>query len=344
MLFFILIALVSNVLSITKVVNIDLNSEKEVLLICLTKNKEDFVTWYKKNSKTKTFDELGFSETVFFPDLNSIQLKDVEKEDLGVYVCKDPLTGVTFTTFELVEKNITQVTKVTIEPPSPPLQWVLLPNSENTITNGRLHVFACRASGGKVNVEAFRLNKNGSIREKLRQGGVVLHNPSEHDTGKYLCVANNSAASIKHEFSIFVIVHGGISEWSHWSLCDQNCGFGTQIRTRNCTNPKPANGGMPCSEESLQRRQCKSRSCSAPKLTKFGFDLTDDNNLKLDCFATGIPTPKIVWKYDGDDLPKQYGSEETRLIIPKTKARSGEYSCTVENPAGYFTMYINVDL
>ena len=84
-------------------------------------------------------------------------------------------------------------------------QWVMLPNSKNTVTNGRLHVFACRASGERVVVEAFRLNENGSVIEKLKQAGVALHNPSESDSGKYLCVANNSVATLKHEFSIFVI-------------------------------------------------------------------------------------------------------------------------------------------
>ena len=42
---------------------------------------------------------------------------------------------------------------------------------------------------------------------------------------------------------------GGYSEWSEWSECTKSCGVGKKNRTRNCTNPSPANGGLSCANQ-----------------------------------------------------------------------------------------------
>ena len=41
-------------------------------------------------------------------------------------------------------------------------------------------------------------------------------------------------------------VNGVWSAWTSWSSCTQTCDVGTRVRTRNCNNPPPANGGLPC--------------------------------------------------------------------------------------------------
>ncbi|KAI8492290.1 hypothetical protein Bbelb_301870 [Branchiostoma belcheri] len=51
-------------------------------------------------------------------------------------------------------------------------------------------------------------------------------------------------------------VDGGWSNWSPWSDCSVTCGIGTSTRTRTCTNPPPANGGMDCVGQAQETQQC----------------------------------------------------------------------------------------
>ena len=41
-------------------------------------------------------------------------------------------------------------------------------------------------------------------------------------------------------------IHGGYSDWSNYSDCTKSCGNGSQVRTRNCSNPEPKHGGRDC--------------------------------------------------------------------------------------------------
>lgn len=50
--------------------------------------------------------------------------------------------------------------------------------------------------------------------------------------------------------------------WSSWSLCSSSCGEGTQIRSRQCDNPVPQNGGHDCVGDHEQKRPCRGPSCS----------------------------------------------------------------------------------
>ncbi|XP_057298019.1 SCO-spondin-like isoform X2 [Hydractinia symbiolongicarpus] len=56
-------------------------------------------------------------------------------------------------------------------------------------------------------------------------------------------------------------VNGGFTEWSSYGTCSESCGHGTQERTRSCTNPAPAHGGLNCSEDVSQTRACKIKEC-----------------------------------------------------------------------------------
>lgn len=60
-------------------------------------------------------------------------------------------------------------------------------------------------------------------------------------------------------------VQGNYTEWSHWSDCSSNCGTGERFRTRNCTSPPPAFGGMDCSFIGMDRdaESCEKRVCAS---------------------------------------------------------------------------------
>lgn len=62
-----------------------------------------------------------------------------------------------------------------------------------------------------------------------------------------------------------VPINGGFSAWSLWSRCTKSCGGGSRQRSRNCTNPPPANGGTNCRElgEAIEKQTCSIHGCPA---------------------------------------------------------------------------------
>lgn len=62
-------------------------------------------------------------------------------------------------------------------------------------------------------------------------------------------------------FSIVFSVDGGLSDWSEWGSCSTMCGLGTQIRTRNCSNPEPSNGGLDCAGDTSESQSCDEGPC-----------------------------------------------------------------------------------
>ncbi|XP_045184213.2 thrombospondin-2-like [Mercenaria mercenaria] len=52
------------------------------------------------------------------------------------------------------------------------------------------------------------------------------------------------------------LVDGNWADWSPWSTCDVTCQNGTQTRTRTCTNPAPAYGGLDCVGNSTDFKIC----------------------------------------------------------------------------------------
>ncbi|XP_031566331.1 uncharacterized protein LOC116301419 [Actinia tenebrosa] len=56
-------------------------------------------------------------------------------------------------------------------------------------------------------------------------------------------------------------VHGKWSSWNSWTRCPVTCGSGVQSRTRECTNPAPANGGRNCEGPSSETQICATNAC-----------------------------------------------------------------------------------
>ena len=62
-----------------------------------------------------------------------------------------------------------------------------------------------------------------------------------------------------------VVVDGGWSEWSRFSLCSETCGGGVVTRIRNCNYPSPLNGGKDCPGEYFESRECNKDPCKSQK-------------------------------------------------------------------------------
>ena len=63
-------------------------------------------------------------------------------------------------------------------------------------------------------------------------------------------------------FPYSLTVNGSWSEWGDWSSCSLTCGEGgIKKRTRTCTNPPPANGGLDCAGSAEETSECNVRAC-----------------------------------------------------------------------------------
>ena len=65
----------------------------------------------------------------------------------------------------------------------------------------------------------------------------------------------------KCEYTCIPTVDGGWSDLGDWSVCSAECGGGSQIRSKTCTNPSPANGGKECEGEDEESRTCNPEPC-----------------------------------------------------------------------------------
>ena len=58
---------------------------------------------------------------------------------------------------------------------------------------------------------------------------------------------------------LFVLEDGGWSEWGTWHACGINC---VKYRRRECNNPPPSHGGVPCLGTGLDRANCTGGECT----------------------------------------------------------------------------------
>ncbi|XP_056002334.1 multiple epidermal growth factor-like domains protein 11 [Ostrea edulis] len=56
-------------------------------------------------------------------------------------------------------------------------------------------------------------------------------------------------------------VNGNWGEWGHTRPCDMSCGGGLQLRLRECNNPPPSHGGIPCPGQSVHAVSCNTDQC-----------------------------------------------------------------------------------
>ncbi|KAM8847791.1 A disintegrin and metalloproteinase with thrombospondin motifs 2-like isoform 1-T1 [Synchiropus picturatus] len=54
---------------------------------------------------------------------------------------------------------------------------------------------------------------------------------------------------------------GNWGSWSEFGQCSRLCGGGVQFRTRDCDNPRPANGGRTCVGATYQFQMCNTEPC-----------------------------------------------------------------------------------
>ena len=67
----------------------------------------------------------------------------------------------------------------------------------------------------------------------------------------------------KHLFSFFLFtkVDGNWSDWASWTRCRLECGNGTQVRGRVCTNPEAQYGGRECVGDLVELQRCNVHPC-----------------------------------------------------------------------------------
>ncbi|XP_068700145.1 uncharacterized protein [Montipora foliosa] len=91
-----------------------------------------------------------------------------------------------------------------------------------------------------------------------------VDNEMNQCAGNNLECAGQDNSNYVYSLSDVKAVQGNYTEWSEWSDCSTSCGPGEKFRTRNCTNPPPAFGGMDCSFIGMDRdvQKCEKRPCA----------------------------------------------------------------------------------
>ena len=56
-------------------------------------------------------------------------------------------------------------------------------------------------------------------------------------------------------------MNGSFTSWSDFSACSASCGDGTKFRTRTCTQPESAHGGLDCDGDTTETESCKVKEC-----------------------------------------------------------------------------------
>ena len=64
------------------------------------------------------------------------------------------------------------------------------------------------------------------------------------------------------------VVNGKWGEWGPWGSCSETevCNRGSQVRTRQCNNPAPQNGGEVCPGTGSESQECPKTNCKGRKL------------------------------------------------------------------------------
>ncbi len=57
-------------------------------------------------------------------------------------------------------------------------------------------------------------------------------------------------------------VDGGWTQWTDWMPCSITCGRGHSVKHRQCEEPEPEHGGLNCSGQYMQVKDCESNPCT----------------------------------------------------------------------------------
>ena len=63
---------------------------------------------------------------------------------------------------------------------------------------------------------------------------------------------------------------GNWADWSAWTSCSLTCGRGEQSRSRTCSAPHPAHGGLVCPGDSTEAQSCITASCPSVTILRRG--------------------------------------------------------------------------
>ncbi|XP_050389147.1 sushi, von Willebrand factor type A, EGF and pentraxin domain-containing protein 1 isoform X2 [Patella vulgata] len=94
------------------------------------------------------------------------------------------------------------------------------------------------------------------------------------DVDDYHC---GCPTGFKGKYCEIVVVDGGWTDYSTWSVCSATCGNGTRYRKRVCNDPSPDNGGLECEGNSTEVEECIQQECI------FCEDIVAPENGYIDC-------------------------------------------------------------
>ena len=59
------------------------------------------------------------------------------------------------------------------------------------------------------------------------------------------------------------VIDGGWSDWTDWDscVCNSDTNIASQQRRRECSNPEPQNGGLPCYGDEIDTQLCVNVHC-----------------------------------------------------------------------------------
>ncbi|XP_075747886.1 cell adhesion molecule Dscam1-like isoform X3 [Rhipicephalus microplus] len=198
-----------------------------------------------------------------------------------------------------------------------------------------------KLSGGRVDRHEPIPNKGGRV--EAQSDTLLIHRCSTSDSGRYLCVANNTLAS--EPFTVTLNVHAPLSavvqpEWQTVDLggtATFNCipsgnPVSTMVWIKDGKALRPGDAGVQVSPDgrslmvqSVSREdagiyQCLVRnerdSAQGTAWLKLGFSAPSflsvfseqstntGRRISLQCSATGSPLPRISWALDGASLPE----------------------------------------
>ena len=114
-----------------------------------------------------------------------------------------------------------------------------------------------------VTLRAFA-NLNASTITDLRR---VMKDAYDQYDAEDLFVANLQRGVGSYSFKITFGTDGQWSGWTEWSLCACDA-HSNQTRSRQCLEPLPESGGLPCQGESVQKRVCTLGKCHSDEASR----------------------------------------------------------------------------